>query len=526
MTKPLLEVLSGKSINPLPIWVMRQAGRYLPEYRELRTKAGSFMNLCLTPELASEVTLQPIRRFGFDAAILFSDILIIPNALGRELTFVEGEGPRLPPLMPLDLADLAWQPSKATPVYEALRQIKSKLGPQTALIGFAGAPFTVAAYMIDGRGGGFAETRIWAKHSPQALDTLIDKLVDATVLHLSNQIDAGAEVVQLFDSWAGLLTHEESFERWILKPTAKIAAALKAKHPETPIIGFPREAPLSLLRRYAEETGVNAISLSYTVDLQWAADNIPPHVVLQGNLHPDILVNGGRELESGVRAILKYAKMRPWIFNLGHGIEKETPIAHVEQLINLVRGRLMRVAIVLLNLGAPTSLEEVEPFLFNLFNDPAIIRLPWPVRPLLAKLLAKKRTPIAREIYTRLGGGSPLLANTKEQAIALEKALGENFKTFITMRYTSPRAAEVRSQIEAYNPDQTILLPLYPQFSSTTTASSLRDLALKNAKTICCYPTQDAFITAQAELIKPHLTENARILFSAHGLPEKIVKAG
>jgi len=338
MTKPLLQALAGETVYPPPLWLMRQAGRYLPEYQATRAKAGSFMGLALTPEYAAQVTLQPIRRFGFDAAILFSDILIVPYALGRDLKFVEGEGPRMPPLTKAEAASLTWQPERAAQVYEAVRRVRAGLDEtSTTLIGFAGSPFTVACYMIDGKGGQFEETKAWAKDDPTALTHLINTIAEHTVTYLRGQIEAGAEAIQLFDSWANLITDPVQFEYWITRPTADIVAALKADYPDLPIIGFPREASPANLLSYAEKTGVDALSLGTGVDLAWACENLPAHLTLQGNLDPQLLIEGGRALQDGVQAILALAATRPFIFNLGHGIDKSTPIAHVEELVRLVR---------------------------------------------------------------------------------------------------------------------------------------------------------------------------------------------
>jgi len=338
MSKPLLQALSGETVYPPPLWLMRQAGRYLPEYQATRAKAGSFMNLALTPEYAAQVTLQPIRRFGFDAAILFSDILIVPYALGRDLEFRDGEGPRLPPLEKAEIETLTWQPERAAPVYEAVRRVKTGLeGTTTTLIGFAGSPFTVACYMVDGRGGSFERTREWAKQDPAGLSTLIHTIAENTVTYLKGQIEAGAEAIQLFDSWANLLTDPVQFEHWVTRPTKLIVEAIKADYPELPIIGFPREATPANLISYANATGVNALSLGTGVDLAWARDNLPANLTLQGNLDPMLLIEGGAALREAVKPILAMAATRPCIFNLGHGIDKSTPIAHVEELVKLVR---------------------------------------------------------------------------------------------------------------------------------------------------------------------------------------------
>ena len=310
---------------------MRQAGRYLPEYQQTRTKAGSFLDLVYHPELAAEVTLQPIRRFGFDAAILFSDILVVPHLLGQTLTFQEGEGPRLGPL---DIKSLVPDYKKSDLVAETVRLVKQQLPADCALIGFAGSPFTVAAYMVEGGGSAvFDKTRDFSRRQPAEFEKLIDKIITATLDYLEGQIAAGAEVIQLFDSHAG---HAPNFQRWVIEPTAAITMILKAKYPHVPIIGFPRGAGLHL-PAYAAHTGVDAIGLDQSVKLDWALEHLPKRVTLQGNLDPQLLIKGGAELDAGIDAVLAAARTRPWIFNLGHGIDKTTPIAHVEQLINRVR---------------------------------------------------------------------------------------------------------------------------------------------------------------------------------------------
>jgi len=334
--KPLLGALRGKAIDPPPLWLMRQAGRYLPEYRALRQKAGSFLELCLTPEFAAEATLQPIRRFGFDGAILFSDILVIAAALGRKVEFRDGDGPSLAPLA--SASSLAEQPDMKVlaPVYAALQRIKPALPVRTTLLGFAGGPWTVAAYVIDGGGRTqFAKARQWASEKPGELDAVIAKLADATVTHLAAQLDAGAEAVQLFDSWAGLLAPDQ-FRRFVVGPTRRIVTALKACHPDAPIIGFPRNAG-ALYEEYFGETGVDALCLDQGVPLDQARA-LQAHGPVQGNLDPALLVAGGAALDRAVGDILAALCGRPFVFNLGHGILPETPLAHVEQLVRLVRG--------------------------------------------------------------------------------------------------------------------------------------------------------------------------------------------
>jgi uroporphyrinogen decarboxylase len=331
--KALLSVLDLKTSRPPPVWLMRQAGRYLPEYRELRAKAGSFWTLCMTPKLASEITLQPIRRFGFDAAILFSDILVIPAALGMKVTFEDGEGPRMAPVA--SASGLQFDGNSLAPVYEALQLVRVALPLGTALLGFAGAPWTLATYMAAGRGGDEQKAaKLWGYRDPQGFAQLLDLLADCVVQHLARQIEAGADAVQIFDSWASGLP-EAMFERWVVQPTKTIVAKLRTIHPKAKVIGFPRAATLAGYERYAQETGVDAISLDTAVPMGWAAKALKP--ALQGNLDPIALIAGGRALDEGVDAILEAARAKPFIFNLGHGILPDTPIGHVERLIARVR---------------------------------------------------------------------------------------------------------------------------------------------------------------------------------------------
>jgi uroporphyrinogen decarboxylase len=339
-TKPLLRVLARERQAVPPIWMMRQAGRYLPEYRALREKAGGFLDLCFDPELAAEVTLQPIRRFGFDAAILFSDILVVPLALGRKVWFVEGEGPRLEPLDdPKAVMMLGAGPDQnvLAPVYETVRRVKSALPRETALIGFCGAPWTVATYMVAGRGTpDQAPARELTKRSPEAFQHLIDCLVDASAAYLSRQLDAGAEVVQIFDSWAGSLPPDD-FERWCVAPTRRLVSMLRAKKPNARIIGFPRGAGKGI-PRYVDQTGVDAVSLESEIDRAFARDEIQSRVPVQGNVDPMILLEGGDALDREVDDVLEKFGRGPFIFNLGHGITPPTPIANVERMIRRVRG--------------------------------------------------------------------------------------------------------------------------------------------------------------------------------------------
>jgi uroporphyrinogen decarboxylase len=337
ISKPLLNVLRGGNPDIIPIWLMRQAGRYLPEYRKLRAEKGGFLELVYDSDAAAEITLQPIRRFGFDGAILFSDILIVPHALGQDLRFEAGDGPRLsPPLVDAALAALERAPGRLAPIYRTVENVKAALPPETTLLGFAGSPWTVATYMVAGQGSrDQAGARAYAYADPEAFGAIIDAIAEMSVDYLSGQIEAGAEAVQLFDSWAGSLSPAQ-FERWVIAPTAGIVAALKARHPETPIIGFPKGAG-ARLAAYAGETGVDALGLDETIDPGWAARALPRDLPLQGNLDPVALLAGGEALETAVARILSSFEGRPHIFNLGHGIIKETPIAHVERLLELVR---------------------------------------------------------------------------------------------------------------------------------------------------------------------------------------------
>ena len=335
--KPLLSVLQGKKAGKTPIWLMRQAGRYLPEYRALRADKGGFLELVYDSEAAAEITMQPIRRFGFDGAILFSDILIIPYALGQELRFEAGEGPRLsPPLTDAALASLHPVPGRLEPIYRTVEKVKASLPAQTTLLGFAGSPWTVATYMVAGRGSKQQdEARRYAYRDPVAFREIIDAIAGMTVDYLSGQVRAGVEAVQLFDSWAGSLSPAQ-FEQWVIAPNAAIISAFKARHPDVPVIGFPKGAG-GKLGAYARETGADAIGLDETVDPVWAAAEIPSHLPLQGNLDSLALIAGGNALESAVRRIISALEGRPHVFNLGHGILPDTPIAHVEQLLRLVR---------------------------------------------------------------------------------------------------------------------------------------------------------------------------------------------
>jgi uroporphyrinogen decarboxylase len=337
---PLLGVLEGRREPVPPIWMMRQAGRYLPEYRAVREAAGGFLELCFNPELAAKVTLQPVQRFGFDAAILFSDILVIALALGRKVWFVEGEGPRLEPLT--DVQALLSLRSGANrhillPIYETVGSVKAELDARTALIGFCGAPWTVATYMIAGRGTpDQAPAKELAAREPAAFQHLIDCLVDASVDYLANQVEAGADVVQIFDSWAGALAGED-FERWCVQPTKRMVVKLREKQPGAKVIGFPRGAGKNILR-YVAETGVDAVSLGNEIDRNFARDEIQTRVAVQGNVDPQALLEGGAVLDREVDAVWQAFGGGPLIFNLGHGILPATPIAHVERMLERVRG--------------------------------------------------------------------------------------------------------------------------------------------------------------------------------------------
>ena len=336
--KKLLATLRGVRQDRPALWLMRQAGRYLPEYRALRETKGGFLELCYDSEAAAEVTLQPIRRFGFDGAILFSDILVIPHALGQDLWFEAGEGPRLAPaLVDATLASLAARTARLDPVYGTVARVADALPSETTFLGFAGSPWTVATYMVAGQGSkDQAAARRMAFGDPAAFGAIVEAIVDLSVTYLSGQIEQGVEAVQLFDSWAGSLSPSQ-FERWVIAPNAEIVRRLKALHPDTPVIGFPKGAG-GKLASYANETGVDAIGLDETVDPAWADATLPAHLPVQGNLDPLALVAGGEVLDAAIDRILAAFPDRPHIFNLGHGIVPDTPIAHVEHLIRRVRG--------------------------------------------------------------------------------------------------------------------------------------------------------------------------------------------
>jgi uroporphyrinogen decarboxylase len=340
MGKKLLRVLEGKRETIPPIWLMRQAGRYLPEYRSTRERAGGFLNLCFSPELAAEVTLQPVRRFGFDAAILFSDILIVPLALGRKVEFLVGEGPKLEPLGdPAEIAALRGtvDTNVLAPIYETVRRVKSELDDKTALIGFCGAPWTVATYMVAGEATpDQAPARLLAYRDQASFERLIDRIVLASIEYLIGQFKAGAEVVQIFDTWAGVLGPEQ-FERWCIAPTQKIVEAVRREVPAAKIIGFPRGAGAMALP-YVEMTGVSAVGIDWTFERSIARDTLQPRVPVQGNIDPLALLAGGAALDREVDDVMKELGGGPLIFNLGHGILPETPVANVERMLKRVRG--------------------------------------------------------------------------------------------------------------------------------------------------------------------------------------------
>jgi uroporphyrinogen decarboxylase len=334
----VLEVLDGRRQPVPPVWMMRQAGRYLPEYRAVRAKAGGFLDLCFNPELAADVTLQPVRRFGFDAAILFSDILVVPHALGQKLWFAEGEGPRLEALSDAAALDrLRFDPAKLSPIYETVARVREKLEGNTALLGFCGAPWTVATYMIAGRGTpDQAPAKAFAARDSAAFQRLSDILVEASIDYLAAQLNAGADAVQIFDTWAGAL-NDDDFARWCIAPTKKLVAALRAKIPGARVIGFPRGAGMKI-PRYVAETGVNAVSLETGIDRAFARYAIQSRVAVQGNLDPLVLREGGAALDRAVDEVVAAFSAAPFIFNLGHGILPDTPVEHVERMLKRVRG--------------------------------------------------------------------------------------------------------------------------------------------------------------------------------------------
>ncbi len=338
-SKPFLRALKGEAVVPPPCWLMRQAGRYLPEYRQVRATANGFLDLCYSPGKATEVTLQPLRRYGFDAAILFSDILVVPHALGQAVTFREGEGPCLEPVrLAKDFAGLTLSglQGRLRPVFETVKLLSAAIPPSTALIGFAGAPWTVATYMVEGGSSkDFVETKKMAYGQPELFGRLIDLLVDASAEYLIAQIDNGAEALQLFDSWAGALP-EDQFARWVIEPTRRLVERIKQARPGIPVIGFPRGAG-ALYLPFVEQTGVDAVSLDTGIPLDWAVKTLQPKVTLQGNLDPVMLIAGGAALDSAIERILSICSKGPFIFNLGHGILPSTPPENVARLIEKVK---------------------------------------------------------------------------------------------------------------------------------------------------------------------------------------------
>lgn len=339
-TKPFLKVMDGEACFPPPVWLMRQAGRYLPEYRALRAKAPSFLDFCYTPALAAEATLQPVRRFGFDAAILFSDILVIPDTLGQKVAFEPNEGPKLDPILTAeDFGKLKGRVDRGrlSPVFETIERVKGRLPAETALIGFCGAPWTVACYMIAGGSTpDQAPARLFAYRHRGLFQSLIDRLVQASIDYLAWQIEAGVEAVQIFDTWAGVLPFAE-FERWCLMPVEAIVAGVRLRHKDARVTGFPKGVSHHL-KDFAARTGVNALGLDSSADPRWAAETFDRGLVLQGNLDPLALVAGGSALETGVLHILSAFRGRPHIFNLGHGVLPHTPIQHIELMLDFLRG--------------------------------------------------------------------------------------------------------------------------------------------------------------------------------------------
>jgi uroporphyrinogen decarboxylase len=340
ISKPFVSVLDGVRQKKPPAWMMRQAGRYLPEYREVRAKTKSVLELCFSPKLAAEVTLQPIRRFQFDAAILFSDILVIPHALGRSVRFVAGEGPQLDAIN--DPSIIAIMRNRVdqqilAPIYETIRLVKDKLPSNVGFLGFCGAPWTVATYMIAGEGtADQAPARLFAYRHPEAFSQLVDILIDASVEYLVAQIEAGVDAVQIFDTWAGVLPPEE-FVRWSIAPTKRIVAGVRAKHPKARVIGFPRGAGTQL-EKYAGELALNAVGLDWTIDRNFARERVQSRTAVQGNLDPLVLLAGGAALDREVDGVLEAFAGGPFVFNLGHGILPQTPIEHVERMLRRVRG--------------------------------------------------------------------------------------------------------------------------------------------------------------------------------------------
>lgn len=337
--KLFLRALKGETTERPPVWFMRQAGRYLPEYLETRAKSKNFLNFCYSPDLATEVTLQPLRRYNFDAAILFADILTIPDALGQKVEFIKGFGPKLDPITDkngLKTLSLDGINDHLAPVYETVSRLSQAIPSSTALIGFAGAPWTNATYMVEGQGSKIYETiRLIAYQDEAFFSQLIELLIEATSSYLIKQIEAGAEAVQIFDSWAGILPPEQ-FDKWVIYPNREITARIKAAHPDIPVLGFPRGAGL-LYEKFIHETGVDGVSLDQTVPLEWAAKTLQPHCCLQGNLDNLLLVAGGQMMEDQISKILETLSQGPFIFNLGHGIVPQTPPEHVARAVEMVQ---------------------------------------------------------------------------------------------------------------------------------------------------------------------------------------------
>ena len=338
--KPLLEALEGRQQKRPPIWIMRQAGRYLPEYREVRQRSKNFIDFCYSPDLATEVTLQPIKRFGFDAAILFSDILVIPDALGQAVSFVENEGPRLPPLLVNNnLSELKGEIDleRLGPVFETIGRVKEALPKETTFLGFCGAPWTVASYMIAGKGTPEqARIRLLAYRHPDYLHRLVDRLVVSSISYLCRQIEAGVDALQIFESFAGALT-ADGVEQWSINPIRRIIQGVRSHHPQAKFIVFGRGSGVNHLK-YASQTGANVVAIDWATDPDWAAQTLQPILPVQGNLDPLAVVAGGAQLDRKADAIIEAFSKGPHIFNLGHGIVPETPLAHVEQLVKRVRG--------------------------------------------------------------------------------------------------------------------------------------------------------------------------------------------
>ena len=340
LTKPLLRALAGVRVDPPPLWIMRQAGRYLPEYRAVRERAGDFLTLCFTPELAAEVTLQPIRRFGFDTAIVFADILLVPYALGSSLAFPAGGGPRLSAIRGMEDVDALCKADAVrdllSPVCETLRLTGAELPAQTALLGFAGSPWTVATYMAAGHAAqGQRPALTFMREHPQAFEKLIQRLTAATIEYLSIQIDAGADAVKLFDTWSGTLAGSD-FRRFVTDPTAAITGELKNRYPKVPVIAFPRQAGAQLAC-FAAKTGADCIALDHSVEISWAKEHLPMAASLQGNLDPRHLVGDGSQLAEAAHAVLDGFSDKPHIFNLGHGITPDADIGNVARLVDIVR---------------------------------------------------------------------------------------------------------------------------------------------------------------------------------------------